>query len=64
MPKCTDLPTNWHSFLPTFHLSPVCDELQNTKTNSEHLLADYLQNLQTPGILGHHFVHIQALQPF
>lgn len=70
MPKCPDLPTNWHSSLPTFHLSPVCDELQNTKTNSEQLLAAYLQ---TPGILGQLItgtgnfvpdVHIQAMQPF
>lgn len=70
MPKCPELPTNWHSFLPTSHFSPVCNALQNTKTNSEQLLADYLQ---TPGTLGRHItgkgnfvpdVHIQAIQPF
>lgn len=69
-PKCTDLPTNWHSFPPIFHHGPVCNELQNTKTNSEQLLADYWQ---TPGILEQHITgtgkfvpdsHIQAMQPF
>lgn len=70
VPKCPDLPTNWHPFLPTFHLSPVWDALQNIKTNSEQLLAGFLQ---TPGTLGQHItgmgnfvpdVHIQAMQPF
>lgn len=70
MPKRTDLPTNWHSFLSTFHLNPACSKLQNTKSNPAVLLADYLQ---TPGILEQHItgmgnsvpdMHIQAVQPF